>query len=147
MMSRLRHVVVLLAVVLGLGATAAAAHSYKIGDIAIGHAWAPPTTDTEAAVYMPLLNQGAEADRLVGASSPVAAEVRFRKTKDGETEWLDAIDLPPGKPVSLAEWREHLWLVGLKRPLQAGDWFDLTLDFANAGTVDIRVLVEQSSGH
>src|SRR3546814_15473315 len=70
-----------LLVVLGillLAPLAAGAHSYKLGDLMIGHAWAPPSDGGEAAVYMPILNTGETPDRLVGAASPVAAQVRFR---------------------------------------------------------------------
>src|SRR3546814_14598495 len=63
----------------------AGAHSYKLGDLMIGHAWAPPSDGGEAAVCMPILNNGETPDRLVGAASPVAAQVRFRAAKDGET--------------------------------------------------------------
>src|SRR3546814_11109635 len=96
---------------------------------------------------MPILNNGETPDRLVVAASPVAAQVRFRAAKDGETRWPEAIPLAPGKPFALAEWREHIWLTGLKRPLKPGDRFPLTLTFAKAGKLDIEVMVEESGGH
>src|SRR3546814_17048494 len=89
---------------------------------------------------MPILNNGETPDRLVVAASPVAAQVRFRAAKDGETRWPEAIPLAPGKPFALAEWREHIWLTGLKRPLKPGDRFPLTLTFAKAGKLDIEVM-------
>lgn len=130
-------------------ATSAVAHSYKFGAIAVGHIWAPPAAAdaTGEPVYGPLLNRGPDADSLVGASSPVAANVRFRVAKDGDTTWPESVTLPPGRPLGLAPWRVHLWLDGLKRPLRAGDRFDLTLTFAHAGTHTVQVLVESASGH
>lgn len=127
----------------------AAAHSYKFGAIAVGHIWAPPAAAdaTGEPVYGPLLNRGPDADSLVGASSPVAANVRFRVAKDGDTTWPESVTLPPGRPLGLAPWRVHLWLDGLKRPLRAGDRFDLTLTFAHAGTHTVQVLVESAPGH
>ena len=74
----------------------------KQGDIAIGHAWAPPTENGAGAVYLPLLNRGAAPDRLVGASTPIAREVPIRVDKDGEARWPEAIPLVPGKPIALA---------------------------------------------
>ncbi|MFD1381356.1 copper chaperone PCu(A)C [Fodinicurvata halophila] len=48
------------------------AHSYKLGDLSIGHIWAPPPVEGADGlpVYGPFLNNGNESITLVGASSP-----------------------------------------------------------------------------
>ncbi len=129
----------------------AAAHSYKLGDIAVGHIWAktPAKGDDGVPVYAPMLNSGKTTVRLVGATSPIADKTRFRKVdkKDGTVTWPDAIELHPGKPFALASWREHLWLSGLHKPLKDGDWFDMTLDFGDAGKLPVKVRVENTPGH
>ncbi|WP_198174147.1 copper chaperone PCu(A)C [Mesorhizobium xinjiangense] len=125
----------------------ALAHSYKHGSIAVGHVWAPPPEENAdgIAVYGPLLNGGDTAVRLVGASSPIADAVRFRMANDGEAAtWPESIDLPPNKPVSLAAWSEHIWLSGLHQPLEAGDTFDLILDFGPEGKLPVKVIVEDA---
>lgn len=126
-----------------------AAHGYTFGAIAVGHVWAPPAAQDAAgvAVYGPLLNRGNARDSLVGASTPIAEAVRFRIAKDGKTRWPAAIALEPGKPLALAPWRVHLWLTGLKRSLQQGDSFDLTLTFADNGSHTVNVIVERAAGH
>lgn len=131
------------------GPTAATAHSYKLGDIAVGHVWAPPPEEGAGGlpVYGPILNRGGAPVRLVGASTPVAEQVRFRIEKEGEEHWREAIAFAPGKPFALAPWREHIWLSGLNRPLKDGDSFDLTLDFGDAGRLSVKVVVEKASGH
>ena len=133
------------------GMSYAHAHSYKLGDIAVGHIWAkPPETGADGVpVYAPILNSGKTMVRLVGASTPIADETRFRKVdkKDGTAEWPQAIELQPGKPFALAAWREHIWVSGLHKPLKDGDWFDLTLDFADKGTLPVKVHVETTPGH
>ncbi len=142
-----------LAVVAGMaglvlaGAGVAEAHSYKLGHIEIGHLWSPPPKEgiDGVAVYGPILNEGTKAHRLEGATSPIAAKVRFRQVKDGEESWPKSIELAPNKPVSLAPWRTHIWLSGLKKPLKAGDWINLTLDFGDAGTLKVKALVETSA--
>jgi len=128
----------------------AQAHSYKLGDIAVGHIWAPPPEKDAAGlpVYAPILNSGNTAVRLTGASSPVADQVRFRLVqKDGTVQWPQSVELRPGKPFSLAAWHEHIWLSGLRKPLKEGDWFDLTLDFGDKGRLPVKVRVEKSPGH
>jgi copper(I)-binding protein len=127
----------------------ASAHSYKLGDIAIGHVWAPPPEKgaTGVPVYGPILNRGETTVRLVGASTPMAEQVRFRTEKNGEVRWREAIKLSPGKPLALAPWREHIWLSGLKKPLKEGDSFDLILDFGGAGQLMVKIVVETATGH
>lgn len=129
--------------------TMVAAHSYKLGDIAVGHLWTPPPEEEARGlpVYGPILNRGATPVRLVGASTPVAEQVRFRLEKEGEVRSWEAIAFAPGKPLALAPWREHIWLSGLNRPLKEGDSFDLTLDFGDAGGLSVKVVVEKASGH
>lgn len=139
-----------LLVLAGLGAPSAGhAHSYKLGDIAIGHIWAPPPEEgaESVPVYGPILNRGDATARLVGVSAPVAEGARFRTEKAGEVRWPDAIDLEPGKPLALAPWRAHVWLSGLARPLEEGDSFPLTLSFEQAGALEIEVVVEPRAGH
>jgi copper(I)-binding protein len=125
------------------------AHSYKLDDIAVGHFWAPPPEEGAAGVpvYGPILNQGDSTVRLVGASSPIAKDVRFRVEKDDGVSWPEAVELRPDKPLGLAAWREHIWLSGLKRPLKDGDDFELTLDFGDSGQLTVKVVVEKAAGH
>jgi len=126
----------------------ATAHSYKLGDIAVGHIWAAPPESTESiAVYGPILNQGNAAVQLTGATTPVAKDVRIRVTTEGSERWVDTVQLEPGKPVALAPWRQHLWLTGLKRELKEGDSFELTLEFGQAGTLAVQVEIEPEGGH
>jgi len=68
----------LVAGLLAGAACAAAAHGAKVGDIAIGHPYATPSipgTSNGAAYLASLENKGATADRLVHASTPMAARV------------------------------------------------------------------------
>jgi copper(I)-binding protein len=64
----------LLAVVLALSGGAAAAETYTIGSIEVGNPWAraTPKGASVAGAYMTITNKGAEADRLMGVSSPIA---------------------------------------------------------------------------
>ena len=40
----------------------------------------------------------------------------------------------------------HVMLTDLKRPLQAGDTFPLTLGFEKAGSIEVSVVVESMAG-
>jgi copper(I)-binding protein len=126
---------------------AAGAHSAEVDGVKIGHAWAPPAKGEGAAVYMPILNDRDDAVSLVSASTPVAERVRLRETGNGEATFYSSLKLAPGQPVSLAEWRLHLWMDGLNRDLEVGDRFPLTVTFEPGGTVELEIYVEESPGH
>jgi copper(I)-binding protein len=134
---------------IGAAASPAAAHGYRLGAITIGHFRAGPVKPgaTAIGVYGPLLNNGKTADVLVAATTPIAAKTRFRIKKGGPARWLDSVAVPAGSPVILARWRQHLWLTGLKRPLEAGTSFPLTLVFRHAGRITIQVVVGREGTH
>tara|TARA_R110002110_G_scaffold85816_6_gene223989 strand:+ start:27130 stop:27636 length:507 start_codon:yes stop_codon:yes gene_type:complete len=129
--------------------TATSAHSYELGDLTVGHIWAPQPVDGSVSIpiYAGVLNSSSKPISLVGATTSVAGTVRIRKAKNGSVRWPEAIKFEPGRPFALAPWREHLWVTGLKRLLGEGDSFDLTLDFGSAGTLDVTVVIESEAGH
>lgn len=149
MMGRHRVLVALAVAGLWCWAQAAAGHSYRLGNLAVGHIWAPPPEAGAegVAVYGPILNGGKTAVRLVGASSPIAEQARFRVERDGIVHRLNELELLPQRPLALAPWRAHVWLTGVRRHLDAGDAFDLTLDFGEAGSLTVKVVVESAAGH
>lgn len=124
------------------------AHSYKLGSIEIGHIWAPPPdADGNTAVYVPILNLGEKPVFLEGVATEAAQKVVMRIVEDGKARLLDRIEFKPGLPLALAPWREDIWLEHMKKPLKAGDSFDLALDFGGAGKITVKVEVEdQGSG-
>lgn len=147
-----KFVVLLLFMSCGL----ALAHSYKQGDIRIGHIWAraTPSGATTAAIYLPLLNTGTVPDKLIGVSSPDASAIQIHdETKENGISkmiTLDSVDLEPNKPVTFQPSGKHLMVIGLKHALKAGDMFPLTLKFEKAGQIDVKAMVEgiaASSGH
>ena len=71
------------------------------------HIWAraTPKGASNAAVYLTLVNNGSETDRLIGASSPIANDIQFHEERDengvSKMRALQAIDIPPGARVVL----------------------------------------------
>lgn len=141
---------------LGLGAwgcwPGAQAHGFKAGDLRIDHPYATPTRPglTTGAVYFRAIkNRGAQNDRLLSASTPVAAQVAIHRMQmDGEVmrmRAVDALDLPAQSDVPLRHGTtdgHHLMLFDLKAPLQDGDHFPITLRFERAGTHEVMVWVQ-----
>ncbi len=75
--------------------------------------------------------------KLVAVSTPAAksAEIHASEEKDGVMHMhaVEAIALPAGKRVELKAGSFHIMLVGLTRPLAAGDQVPLTLTIEEAG--------------
>jgi periplasmic copper chaperone A len=123
------------------------AHSYKVGDIAIGHPYARGTAPGQpnGGAYLRLENHGS-GDRLLSASAEVANRVELHESRmEGDVmrmRQLDAIEVPADKAVVLQPGGMHIMLVGLKAPLKKGDSFALTLKFEKAGEVKVDVKVE-----
>lgn len=135
-----------LLLLLGIAPTVAA-HSYKLGEIQVGHIWARATAEgaKAASVYVPLLNQGKTEDKLISVSTPVATSTALHESrvKDGISSMHDITELPlpPGQPVALRPGGKHIMLMGMKQQLKEGDQFPLTLTFAQAGSVTVDVIV------
>ncbi len=124
----------------------ALAHSLKHGQIAIGHAWALPSAIPDGQVFMPLLNEGNAADALVAARTVAAAFVELRRNARYDDPAETQFDLDPGKPLAMRPQARHLRLVGLTKPLQAGDRFTIVLDFLKAGEIELECHVENVPG-
>jgi len=134
--------------VLSLAALAAQAHSFKVGELKIGHPYARATVAGQptGGGYLVLENHGTAGDRLVSASAQVSARVELHSmSMEGDVmrmRQVDAIELPAGGTVELRPGGMHLMFVELKAPLKAGDKFPLVLRFEKAGEVTVTVNVE-----
>ncbi len=109
-------------------------------------AYATAAGSTNGAVFLTLHNQQTAADKLVGASSPVATTVELHESAvdaNGVATMtkVDAIEIPAGQQVSLKPDGYHIMLLGLNAPLTEGTPFDITLDFENAADVTLPVTV------
>lgn len=125
----------------------ARAHSFKVGEIAIGHVWGLPSQSNETQVFIPLVNRGAEADALVAARSAIAPVIELRRNNRYDDPALASLALLPKKPVAMRKGARHLRLIGLTKPLKAGDRFELILDFEKAGETAVEVIIDDGAGH
>jgi hypothetical protein len=120
-------------------------------DISLQHVWARASAGaaTTGAAYLTVTDNG-RPDRLVGASTPIAAMAELHETiKDNgvmKMRSVVGIALEPGKPVTFMPGGYHIMLMGLKKPLKAGDSFPLTLTFEHAPPVTVTAKVEAVGG-
>ncbi len=127
---------------------AASAEDTKLGDLTIRQAWSRASANgaQTGVVYLEIQNGGAAADKLLGASTPVADMAHLHSTEmQGDMasmKMMDTLDLPAGQTVVLKPQATHLMLMGLKQTLRKGESFPVTLRFEKAGSVEVPVKIE-----
>ena len=108
--------------------------------------WARATAprQTVGGVYVTLTSP--VEDRLLSVSSPVAGHAEVHEmTMDGNVmkmrELTDGLRLPAGQAVALTPGGLHVMLVGLQKPLVAGQMIPVQLRFEHAPPLDLQVQV------
>lgn len=130
--------------------TTASAHSFKSGDLEIGHPWSRATLPNApvAGGYMTIENTGTTDDRLLGGSTPAAGKVEIHQMKmDGDVMTMrpvpDGLVIPAGEMVTLAPGGYHLMLMKPQKPFKEGERVPLTLTFEKAGEVKVELAVDK----
>ena len=125
------------------------AEDYKVGSLEITQPWsrAVPQGATGAAGYLKIKNTGAESDRLVGGSTPVAGKLEVHEmTMTKGVMRMRPVDggleIKPGETVELKPESFHIMMTGLKQPVEKGKPFKASLTFEKAGAVDVEFAVE-----
>ena len=118
------------------------AHEIEVGSLTLADLWTratPPGAPTGGG-YLIITNNGAEPDRLIAVSSPLAGEGQMHEmaVDDGVMTMtqVEGIEIPAGGSVTLAPGGFHLMFVGLKEPFAEGGQVPVTLTFENAGSVE-----------
>ncbi len=146
------HAVLALCLLAALIAADLQAHEFKAGDLTIDHPWARETAASQAngAAYFVVKNPGTTADRLTGASAEIAkrAELHTHLMEDNvmKMRQVEFLEIPAEGEARVEPGGFHVMLLGLKSPLVEGERFPLTLEFEQAGTVEVDVAIEDITG-
>jgi copper(I)-binding protein len=132
----------MLAAPLVLAAVEARGHSYRFGELMIGHAWCLPSAGPTTQAMMPLAVSGGRGDALVGATTPVAEAVAL--VPDPRRPPVRRWTIAASRPVAMRPDGPHLLLTVLKRALAAGERVPLTLSFEAAGMRQVELWVERA---
>jgi copper(I)-binding protein len=144
----MRPVLVMLA---SLCAIANAAPVSGQDSVMVGDAWAPPSLAgaRSGVAYLSVMNHGGPADRLLGASTPVAAKAELHgdELKDGVMSMrrVGPLALAPGEVITLTPGGLHLMLLGLRQPLKPGEHFPITLTFEHHAPITVEADVRGGS--
>jgi copper(I)-binding protein len=133
-----------LATALILSTAGALAATFKSDSILVEDPWsrATPGGAKVGAGFLTIKNEGKTEDRLISATSPIAARAEIHETKM-ENDMMTmrpvsgGIAIPPGGSVALAPQGYHLMFADLAAPLKEGERFKATLTFEHAGAVEV----------
>ena len=142
MIDRIRRILAVLVAALPVAAFA--------GAPTVTDAWAratPPGLDVGAA-YLTITG-GSATDRLLGASTPIATMAHLHTMDDtggmASMRPVDGIDVAAGERIVLGPRGKHIMLMGLAKPLVAGQTFPLTLEFAKSGKQTVTVSIRAAT--
>jgi periplasmic copper chaperone A len=146
-MSKLAFIV---AAVLAAGvALPAHAEDITAGSLKISAPWtrATPKGASVGGGYLKISNTGTTPDRLVGGSTNVSSrfELHEMSMDNGVMKMrpvAKGIEIKPGQTVELKPGGYHVMFVDLKQPLEQGKPIKATLQFEQAGKVDVTFAVE-----
>ena len=133
------------AMILAAALNGAAAGEHTPGDLSVARPWSlalPPVTPNGAA-YLRIENRGQAPDRLVSAHSPIAdrTEMHTHEMDGGMMSMrrVHSVEVPAQGGVAFEPGGLHLMLLGLKKPLVAGERYPLVLEFEKAGRIEVSV--------
>jgi copper(I)-binding protein len=151
-MTRILAIAAVAAIAAIAAASGASGHEYQLRTLLIDHpfARATPPGARSGGVFLSVENKGDRTDRLLTVSTPVAGTAELHQMMmDAGVMRMRAVaglDVKPGDRLVLQPGAYHVMLTDLKRPLQAGDTFPLTLGFEKAGSIEVSVVVESMAG-
>jgi periplasmic copper chaperone A len=139
-------------------ASARTGPTVRVGQLTITAPWtrATPQGARVAGGYMTIANTGAEPDRLIGGTFPLAGrlEVHEMAIAGGVMtmrELAQGLDIPAGGKVELRPGGFHVMFMDLREQVREGQPIKGTLVFQRAGTVEIEYRVApigaRSGGH
>lgn len=117
----------------------------RVGDIMVHDGWARASIGKapNSAAYMTLMTEGAETDKLIQVTTPLAdrAELHNHLMEDGIAKMreVEAIEIAPGEATPLKPGGLHVMLIGLKEKLAEGSSLPLTLTFEKAGEITLEL--------
>lgn len=113
------------------------------GDIVVSSEWARPIliAGRPGGAFFNVKNNGAEADKLVGASSSISprVEIHTHNMVDGVMKMRQVeggIEIPAGGEVELKPGSYHIMLFETDNKYAPGDKIDLKLQFEKAGMIE-----------
>ena len=136
----------------GLVAVGSHAHSYKLGDIQIGHCWAFASAagikETKGFLPLALSADAKKSVMLEKIESPFAGKVEIRRMlADGKFETLPGLKLEPGRSIAMRANALHLAFLDLNKEFHDKERLTAHLTFSDGQAIDVDFLIENPPPH
>ncbi|MBP3035189.1 copper chaperone PCu(A)C [Arthrobacter sp. zg-ZUI100] len=126
--------------------------SDQAASLSIAHPWVKATEGAMTGAFGSLTNSGTEDLQVVAASSPQAASVELHETvqqADGTAAMAESgggFTIPAGETFLLEPGANHLMLMGLEKPVLAGEEISFTLTLSDGSTVEFTAPAKDFAG-
>lgn len=124
------------------------ASAQEAGAISISQGWSRPAPAVAPVLggFLTITNNGKEADRLTGITSPLSDDVQIHRTvveadKASMRRVDDGVEIPAGSKLTFEPGGYHIMFMKPKARPAAGDVVPLQLNFEKAGQLDAELLV------
>lgn len=113
-----------------------------------GYARASSPNAKAGAAFLMIHNYGEEADRLIGAASPVAKRVELHthvESEDGVMQMVhveEGFELPANGAIHMMRGGDHVMFMGLTESFEHGKSIPLTLIFEKAGEMEFEIEID-----
>ncbi|BBC34618.1 uncharacterized protein SGFS_059120 [Streptomyces graminofaciens] len=121
--------------------------------LAVKSAYMPqPVTDSMAAGFLVIENDGGTADELTSVTSDIAQDVTVHETTGQSMKEASALKVPAGGRLVLQSGGNHLMFENLKRKPKEGETVSLRLNFTKSEAITVEMPVKSAtyqptSGH
>ncbi|GGR81370.1 hypothetical protein GCM10010252_19880 [Streptomyces aureoverticillatus] len=117
----------------------------KKPELKVGGAYIPaPAMADMAGGFFTVTNKGG-ADKLVGASSPLAGSVTLHATVGSTMKERKSFDVPANGELAFARGGNHIMLEKLKRKPEQGDKVEVTLRFEKSAPITVAMPVKAAT--
>ncbi len=127
------------------------AHGTHASNIHVEQAQARASVGNQSngAAFLTIENQGKADDALQSVAAPIADKVEIHMmTMDGDVmrmRSVERLEIKAGEKIEMKPGQGyHIMLIGLKKPLKAGENFPMQLSFRKAGKVRVAVTVMEA---
>ncbi|RUM29216.1 MAG: hypothetical protein DSY42_07005, partial [Aquifex sp.] len=105
----------------------------------------PPPGPNTTMMGMTVLNEGDEADKLIGVKTDIARKVEIHKTviENGVAKMVHQryVNIPPRSKVEFKHHGYHIMIIGLEKRIKAGNKVKVKLVFERSGEKELEVPV------
>ncbi|MDX3690509.1 copper chaperone PCu(A)C [Streptomyces europaeiscabiei] len=130
----------------GSSDSSSSASSSSAAKLSVKSAYMPqPVTDSLAAGYLVIENDGGAADELTSVTSDIARDVTVHETAGQSMQEVTGLKVPADGELVLKSGGNHLMFENLKRKPKEGETVSLRLNFTKSEAITVEMPVKSAT--